>query len=303
MKILFVGGSYDNNGGKSSKLVQKFAQEMTNNGYDVTLYNGGYFSEIVNHLQETQNYDIVFWWANVPNDYEKIRDVKEVNPKCMLITSKRNDNEKYNFGQLINFALTRKANLSIEFSKREGIFHIMVFDPLGTLWYKGTDIQESARKVMERLEFLSKISRQKTIQTAETIEVPDQPEFFALVKKYVEVFHKLINPANEVTRFLGNSSYRCQRGFPSFKTDKYIYVSRRNVDKRYIDRDNFVPVYYEDGEVYYLGNNKPSVDTPIQVRLYHELININYMIHAHVYIKDAPFTRLPIPCGGLEEVT
>ena len=26
------------------------------------------------------------------------------------------------------------------------------------------------------------------------------------------------------------------------------------------------------------------------------------MIHAHVYIKDAPCTDIPIPCGGLEEV-
>ena len=95
MKILFVGGSYDNNGGKASKLVQNFAQEMMDNGYDVTLYNGGYFSEIVNYLKETLKYDIVFWWANVPNDYEKIRNVKDVNPKCMLITSKRNDDEKY----------------------------------------------------------------------------------------------------------------------------------------------------------------------------------------------------------------
>ena len=26
------------------------------------------------------------------------------------------------------------------------------------------------------------------------------------------------------------------------------------------------------------------------------------MIHAHVYIKDAPFTKHNIPCGGIEEV-
>lgn len=302
MKILFVAGTFNNDGGKASKLVEKFAQEIAKCGYDITIHNGGYFKEISEYLQETKNYDVVFWWANVPNNYEKIRDVKEVNPKCMLITSKRNDNAKYNFAQLINFALTRKANLCVEFSKQNGIFEIMVFDPLGTMWYKGTDISQSAKKIMERLEFLSKIKRQGTIKVNKNVEVPDEPEFFALIKDYAEVFHRLINPANEVTRFLGNSSYRCQRGFPSFKSGQYIFVSRRNVDKRYIDKDNFVPVYYKDGKVYYVGENKPSVDTPVQVRLYNELQNINYMIHAHVYIKGAPFTETPIPCGGLEEV-
>ena len=44
------------------------------------------------------------------------------------------------------------------------------------------------------------------------------------------------------------------------------------------------------------------MDTPIQARLYRELPNINYMIHAHVYFKQAPFTRSMVPCGGLEEV-
>ncbi len=58
----------------------------------------------------------------------------------------------------------------------------------------------------------------------------------------------------------------------------------------------------ENENIYYYGQNKPSVDTPIQLRLYKILPDVNYMLHAHVYIKDAPFTETPIPCGGLEEV-
>ena len=81
-----------------------------------------------------------------------------------------------------------------------------------------------------------------------------------------------------------------------------MFVSRRNIDKRYIGQGGFVPTKLEDNKVMYWGNYKPSVDTPIQIRLYQELPNINYMIHAHVYLKNAPYTEHAVPCGGLEEV-
>ena len=111
MKFLMVGGSFDDNGGRPSSMVSKFAQEFQNAGIEVETFNGGNFSEIESILDKTKDADVVLWWANVPNDKPKIRNVKSVNPKCMLVTSKRNDNEKYNFGELVNRALGAKANL------------------------------------------------------------------------------------------------------------------------------------------------------------------------------------------------
>ena len=64
----------------------------------------------------------------------------------------------------------------------------------------------------------------------------------------------------------------------------------------------FVPVFLENGKIYYCGDSKPSIDTPIQVRLYELLPNINYMIHSHCYIDGAPFTQESLPCGAIEEV-
>lgn len=313
MKVLIVGGSFDNEGGRSSSVVTKFAKEIdkylekywarTGEKNSLTINNGGYFKEIEYILQDTADADIVFWWANVPNDMPKIRNVKEVNPKCMLVTSKRNDNEKYNFSELINHALGAKANLCVEFSKgNDRKFNMMVFDPLGNNWYSGENIKECTKAMMDRLVFLKDVTRQGCKNVDGKVSVPNEEKFFDLIKENAEVFHKLINPAPGVTRFLGNSSFRCQRGFPSFKNDKMVYVSRRNVDKRYISRDAFVPTYLEEGNVFYQGENKPSVDTPIQLRLYDRLPNIRYMMHAHVYIEDAPFTSNMVPCGGLEEV-
>jgi len=52
----------------------------------------------------------------------------------------------------------------------------------------------------------------------------------------------------------------------------------------------------------YVGNKKPSVDTPVQLELYDKFKNINFMLHGHCYIENAPFTKHKIPCGDLNEV-
>lgn len=303
MKVLFVGGSFDDNGGRLSSVVTKFCNDIKKRkDVTITIFNGGYFTELEDIINKSAEYDAVIWWANVPNDKPKIRDVKSVNNKVMLVTSKRNDNEKYTFSELINRALGTKSNLCIEFSKHNDRFSMMLFDPLGNCWYKGEDISICCNVLINRLMFLKDITRQGCIQGKGEIPVPEEAEFFEVIKEYAEVFHTLINPAQNVTRFLGNSSFRCQRGFPSFKKDGIIYVSKRNIDKRYIDKTGFVPTKFEDGKILYYGENKPSVDTPVQLRLYEQLPNINYMIHSHVYIKNAPVTSNMIPCGGIEEV-
>lgn len=314
MKILFVGGSFDDNGGRKSSIVTKFCDELNKtNDINLTTYNGGYFSEIERILNKSITYDVVIWWANIPNDKPKTRDIKSINKKVILVTSKRNDNEKYSFSELINRTLSIKANLCIEFSKQNETFHMMLFDPLGNCWFKGTDIAECGSALVKRLKFLKDITRQGCINVNDMLGlskditkymemIKGEEDFFNIIKKYANVFHKLINPSPTVTRFLGNSSFRCQRGFPSVRKNGIVFVSKRNIDKRFIDINGFVPTKFYDDKVFYWGENKPSVDTPIQLQLYEKLTNIDYMIHAHVYIKDAPFTKNMIPCGGLQEV-
>jgi len=309
MNFLIVGGNFDDNGGRPSSLINKIALAIPKE-HKVTVYNGGYYPNIENLLESTKNYDAVFWCPNIPNDKPKLRDVKSVNPKVMLITSKRNNDNQYTFQELINRALQTKSNLCVEFSKVGDQYKMMLFDPLGNAWYDGFDIKELAEAMASRTEYLKTITRKGCTAIDIPVTIPNNVEFFNVVKDYAEIFHHLIHPEEGVTRFLGNSSFReenrtrCERGFPSFRSDNgVIYVSRRNVDKRYIDKDNFVPTKLNyDGSVFYSGPNKPSVDTPIQLQLYARLPEINYMIHAHVYIDGAPFTEQMVPCGGLEEV-
>lgn len=298
--LLIVGGSFDDNGGKPSSIVDKVSKEIS--VFETKVYNGGNFDSIETILEESKHFDYVIWWASVPNDKPKIRNVKEINPKAILITSKRNDNNKYSFAELINRALEAKANLCVQFSKVKDRFSMMLFDPLGNCWYDGPDIPKLCQVLAQRMRYLKSITRQGCAHVDGEIEIPNENEFFEVVRGCAGIFHELIKPDAKVTRFLGNSSFRCQRGFPSFRKDGLIFVSRRNVDKRFIDKDAFVPVVMKNDTLYYYGDNKPSVDTPIQTRLYRVLPNINYMIHAHVYIDSAPFTRMMVPCGGLEEV-
>lgn len=317
-KILFVGGTWDLNGGKSSKIVDCFAKYIK-----ADVYNGGNYDDLKKILDSCTLYDVVIWWANVDNNLPKIRNVKEINYKTMLVSSKRNDDKKYSFQELLQRSFELKANLTVEFTLQDGVYNMILFDPLGNVWYDGTDIKLCAQKMLERLDFIKGITRVSTVATEENVGalawffnmfksemyksldnpvVPIKEEFLGIVKNYAVRLARATFQTNDVKRFLGNASFRCPKGFPSFRDGKYIFVSRRNVNKEYIGIEDFVPVYEKNDKIYYCGDFKPSVDTPIQVKLYAKLPKINYMIHTHCYIKDAPYTETALPCGAIEEV-
>ena len=318
-KILFVGGDWNLEGGKSSKMINKFAKYLP----EATVFNGGYYNQLKQILASSIYYNIVIWWANVPNELPKIRKVKDINTKTMLVSSKRNINNQYSFQDLLQHSFSLKSNLTIEFSKANNLYRMKLFDPLGNVWYEGTSVKKCTKRLLDRLQFIKSITRESTTESEENIGalswffnlfkeemyqseknpiIPIKEVFLNIVKDYAIQLAEVTFQTKDVKRFLGNASFRCPKGFPSFRGDKYIFVSKRNVNKEFITIDDFVPVYLENKKIYYCGKNKPSVDTPIQVRLYQLLPNINYMIHSHCYIDGAPFTKKALPCGAVEEV-
>ena len=314
-KVLIVGGTFDNEGGRPSKLITSMYNNIAGiNGYKVILFNGGLVSSLHNIiLPAVVNYDVVLWFANVSNDEDKLRDVKALNPKCILITSKRNDDSKYTFAELISRALAIKANLTIEFSKREDKFSMMLFDPLGNVFYDGLEVPDLCGALLCRTNQLLHFTRVPSVREAKlpVPEVPEETEFFEFAHDCADIFHNLIRPAKGTERFLGNMSFRCQNGFPSFRGENgIIYVSRRNVDKSDINAGSFVPTYLDEwNTTKYFGEAKPSVDTPVQLRLYKLFPWANYMLHAHCYVDTTGIpdtlqynTYTPVPCGAIEEV-
>lgn len=290
--ILFVAGNFDLQGGRPSGLAAKMASYMDN----VDLYNGGHYNQLEPLLNTVDMYDIVFWFANVPNELPKIRQVKEYNPKAILISSKRND-EKYEFKELVRRAINGKANLLFEFSKRESVYNIRVIDALGNVWYDGTDIELAVVRAMERIEMLFCITRESSkadkYRGHDIIE-EDVTEFLDMVNKYSDSFYRMLHEENT------ENPFRCMRGMPSIRKDGKIFVSSRVIEGRHIDVSDLVEVR-NDGMVVYCGDKKPAVDTPVHLKLYEELPNINYILHSHCYIDGAEFTKNPYPCGALQE--
>lgn len=312
-KYVLVGGKFDDNPKKSGYINKLFDAMMRINKLGV-LYNGGTFDELIKIFSAVQEFTVIFWMPDVPNDKEKlVKDIKKECPHSLLITSKNNIKNKYSFLDLVAHALNLKSNLFIEFTKPNDLVLASIYDPLGNSYCQPSDdINLIAVTLMNRINKLLTFTRMNSTQTVETKLRPRiDDEFFELVKKYASVFHECMHSPN-TTRMLGNASFRCESGFPSFKYNDCVFVSKRNIDKRDIGIDGFVQTWLDVGyndlfnsieelQVHYIDNCKPSVDTPIQLLLYRYYKSIRFMIHSHTYIQNAPFTHEIMPCGAIDE--
>ena len=316
MRVLVVGGRFDQDKGKPSGYVAKMADallELFPKECEWTIGNGGPVSALDWYFQfkgdrmNICDYDVIFWWIDVDNEMPKVvRLIKQCHPKCILVTSKRNFDGVYGYMHLFAHALSNKSNLLVEFT-RAGLHHAAtILDPLGNCFLmKEADIHKVAEVLADRVMLLAcytRISSERVGYAMENIApISDEREFFSVAREYAEKFHLLIHTATQ-ERFMGNLSFRCENGFPSYRGKHLVFVSKRNLDKRDIDTNGFVPVYTTDlAKVYYEGDDKPSVDTPVQLVLYQHYPNIRYMLHSHCYLRDVPFTNSVIPCGALEE--
>jgi len=314
MKIHIVAGTFNDNGGKPSGWAAKLATAI-NQEHNVIVNNGGKWDSLLGIFLGLSPGEMVVWLADVPNDKPKIvEQIKQRHPNIFLVTSKRNLDNKYSLQDLVARALSIKSNLFIEFTGDKNNVLSTILDPLGNAYaYKESNITRVAEVLTKRLRALRAFRRMGSLCLGDAITVPQSDEiseFMSIIKEQAEKFHIIIHGVN-TERMLGNASFRCARGFPSFRTaaiDKQIFVSRRNIDKRSISPEEFVAVRWisnswEDVGVGYYGPHKPSVDTPVQLKLYNRFYNVNYMLHSHTYIEGAPMTNDYIPCGAIEEVT
>lgn len=310
MKVLFVAGDYDDACGRASGYMAKLGHELRSiygqRDYCFTYaYNGGWWEKLQNEIvAEIKDSNIIYWFSHSPaNKPRFVERVKTLAPHAILIMLSRNDNHETSiFGQAAKM-LSIKANLMLELNKAEnGMFRSSVLDPLGNCFLENEpEIQTVARVLVRRADQLSRIERVPSISIGKKILVPLEEEFFSIARESACRFNEILH-ADKQDRYLGNLSFRCENGFPSFRDDHLIYVSKRNLDKRFVDNFSFVAIHpYSFGVVQYYGDEKPSVDTPIQLRLYDYYRNIRYMIHSHVYIEDALDTDRILPCGAVEE--
>jgi len=303
-KIVVIGGTFDHEGGRKSSIVEKvstYIGKMWAKSYHTSYINGGYYSELSKNVDFSDT-DVLIWMPNISNDEDKILpDIKKKNPKLFLISSKRVVEKEYKESDIIGRLLAAKSNLGIMITKPSDIYNFKVLDPLGNCYVDSSSIEKLCDSIMYRVEEVTAMTRVRSVSIGEERDFTIDPAFIEFVKHSANEFTKHVNAVNP-NRLLGNASTRCMYGFPAERQSNRIFVSQRNIDKKLIETKGFVEINPDvEDRVEYYGDRKPSVDTPIQLRLFNFYPNINYMVHGHVYINGAPMTDLKVPCGFLEE--
>ncbi len=295
IEALLIAGTFDYEGGKPSGVMRKFTAGLKHQS--ITVINGGTLATL--HELDPSGYEVIYWFPNVDNSEEKfLPRIKAQAPHATLVMSKFNPKGVYDQHYLEQRMLSARSNLLLEITGGER-FSFRILDSLGNMWLGPTanitDVADVMCKVVGHLRAAKRVPSNHAGSYILPRDTTDLTQFFQLLRKNADRFHELIHGANP-ERFLGNASFRA---------GGLIYVSRRNIDKRDIGLEGFVPINLNDSlserGAWYYGPNKPSVDTPIQIALYEHYPHINYMIHSHTYIKGAPFTNIAYPCGDMRE--
>jgi hypothetical protein len=321
--ILIVTGNFNEDAGKSSHFGIQIYNTFDiyfrgNDRYKIEFINGGNISALKDCAYNIKNYKIVFWMPHIhemanPPVYgdsgiainKFAQAIKLENPTALFIQAKRNDYNRYTTFEIIQGMLEIHANLCFVISKDESDYTFKIYDPLGNLWYSGSNIICAAERMAEFTRQLSTLIRVPSkgdlpISLDEARVVEDK--FMDAVRFYGWRFSTLINEEINKERYLGNASTRCMLGFPSIRNKSAILISKRNIDKQVIEAEDFVPVTMDESGLHYAWLNKPSVDAAIQVKLYEYYHNVKYIIHGHAYVTLARTTGKYIPCGYIEEV-
>jgi hypothetical protein len=311
MKYIFIGGNFDNGGGKPSSLAAALHRGVAEVlGAEGAFINGGGLDRLQEASSTARTPGIaVIWIANVPNDAPKttVREIKTQNKTCLLVTSKRVVEKDYDLAQIVQRALHLKSNLVVVFTKQDTRYRARLFDPLGNLFHESMDFTDMGRAIGNRLLFLAKVRRIPTEQAEGAVPpMPEETGFFDYIRTAAQQFSGLLPVPKTVERFVGNAAFRCNHGFPAFRDGDIAFISRRNIDKASIGADGFVPVILTPGPgpksiFRYFGEHKPSVDTPVQAHLFATYPRIKYLIHGHVYVAGADFTDMMWPCGAYQE--
>lgn len=304
MKILIVGGDLKNN----KKDV--FAKQIYNTlkEYNPKLINGN-INQLKSIFDTISKYEIIYWLIENNIDFY---DIKKIAPLSIIVTKKK---KSENFKEDLDYAIRYKSNLVISIDN-----NYKLFDVLGNEFYDGNDLEKLTKISIQRLTFLKNITRQKTISVNnkslilnwyfdafkenetkidKQINFQVNDDFLTLINDYSNDFRKIMGEKIIKPKDAPQVG-RCLKGMPSFRYKNFIIVSKREVKNNYLKKEDFVATLLND-ELYYFGEDKPSIDSPIHLNLYKELPNINFIIHSHCYIKNAQFSKTAIPCGSIEQ--
>lgn len=290
MKVLLIGGNFGSKLEKrESGVLKKIYTEFNSPASEVDIINGGNITDLPDSIG---GYDLILWMLNIDNTESKHYPSKD--PGAVLICSKVM-REGYTRIDSLSRIFKMHGNAVIEIYKDDPHnIRFCFIDALGNEWYNGSDICRLVKQVLSFYIFTKSAIRIQTTQ----IESPAEHNLRGLIEANKRLQGLVMSRCGN--RFFGNLSTRCTKLFPSMRDQEIMYVSPRNVSKESIRPEDMV--MYMSGDKYY-GNNKPSVDSPTQIRLYEKLPNINFMIHGHAILERAQTTKNYRLCGDIREVS
>lgn len=286
MKTIIIGGNFGETP-KASGIVNKLGNLIE--GAEVL--NGG------TELPKNLDADLILWMPNVSNEVEKQYPTKKTG--SILICSKVM-REGYRKIDAISRIFKMHGNAVIMIFKPGDKYVFGLLDALGNLWYSGDNLEGLVDGIKKFVEFTKSAVR---VQTKKE-DIPgvwgngnlDSLKGLITANKKLQEYIQ----TSCGNRFFGNISTRCQKLFPSLRAGRdYMFVSPRNSNKESLEAEDMI--LYTDSDTY-SGNNKPSVDSPAQMRIYKILPNINFMIHGHAIIEGAKTTEEYRLCGDIREV-
>jgi len=285
MKSLVVGGNFGQDK-KESKIAGIIASSLY-----ADILNGGDISDIPKNLE----HDLIVWIPNIQNYEDKQYPVKSQG--SVLICSKvmRQETTKI---EAISRIFKMQANAVICIYNKEQEYAFELVDALGNTWYLGVDIHSLCTRIIDLYNFIKsavRINTRKSDLTSKVIVSSKLSNFIGINR---DLAKRITNSCG--SRFFGNISTRCKSLFPSMRHDFFLF-SPRNSNKESIMPEDMVQCYNKFDSLFYIGDNKPSIDAPIQMDIYRNKVKINYLIHGHAFIKGAVTTKNYYVCGDLRE--
>ena len=293
MRTLIVGGDFGDNP-KASSVIAKMAEH-----FHGEVMNGGSVEDLIYLSQRLMGYELVLWMPNLENFVNKVYPKKM--PGTVLICSKvlRPDRDR---GDAVARVFKMNGNAVITVNTDEKPFKFELLDALANRWYGGTDISTLASYVKDLFIWTKQSIRlnSKLVEFApnEIVELDGN------MNDLCDIVHTVADRVENERggRYFGNISTRCAAMFPSMRVPhNIVLMSARNSPKTHLTWEDFVPTKLVDKTVLYQGEKKPSVDAPIQLSMYEKYPELNFIIHGHAFIKNAPFTKHYFPCGDMRE--
>lgn len=282
MNVAIVG-TFNEQGGRRSGYMDKFLPLTCFN----LIVNGGNISDLKRGLELVKTADRILWGPDVPNSYNKEYPQKKKGATLICTKFIRTDDP---LGEVVPRIFRMHANGCITFCKHELIYSCII-DPLGNVHGSGgTNIANNAKELNDFITWHEHFTRMSFKQSNDT-----PPQIDEDVIKLIEINKDIAKrcQTGAGSRLFGNLSTRCKKLFPSSR----YWFSPRNIDKQYIEPSDMV--YIADGMYY--GNRKPSIDAPVQVLIYNECQDVNYIIHGHASVENVITTEEFSICGAIEE--